>query len=439
MTAGKMQINPSLIRPQYEFLTLKEKFKLYIGGFGSGKTWSGATSAAGFAWSHPGLNQGYFGPTYSSIKDVYFPTIDEAAYSCGLSTIIRRGDMEVDLYNGRRYRSTIICRSMKIPESIVGFKIARAHVDEIDTIRRNNADVAWRNIIARMRLGYDGINDINVTTTPEGFGFAYDTFVKQCRDNADKAALHGMVQASTYENEMHLPDDYISSLKTTYTANLIEAYLLGRFVNLTQGAVYREFDRKLNGSKETIQGHEPLFIGMDFNVGRMAAVVNVKRDGNPHAVDELINHLDTPAMITAIKERYWTYLDGNYQRTHQIRIYPDSSGGSRKSVEASTSDIQLLKTAGFIVSAPAANPPVKDRVNSMNAMICNAQNERRFKVNCDKCPTLAENLEQQAYNERGEPDKSSNMDHTNDAQGYFMHREYPLNRPATRINIGVAM
>ncbi len=39
---------------------------------------------------------------------------------------------------------------------------------------------------------------------------------------------------------------------------------------------------------------------MDFNVGKMAAVVHVKRLGLPHAVDEIVNGYDTPDMIRQI-------------------------------------------------------------------------------------------------------------------------------------------
>ncbi|MDI4212243.1 terminase, partial [Pseudomonas aeruginosa] len=112
---------------------------------------------------------------------------------------------------------------------------------------------------------------------------------------------------------------------------------------------------------------------------------------------EIVNGYDTPDMIRQIKERFWLYADGDYRPTRQIRIYPDASGDSRKSVRASETDIALLKQAGFIVSAPAANPPVKDRINSMNAMFCNAKGERRYRVNPDRCPTYADALEQQVW------------------------------------------
>jgi hypothetical protein len=34
--------------------------------------------------------------------------------------------------------------------------------------------------------------------------------------------------------------------------------------------------------------------------------------------------------------------------------------------------------------------PVKDRINSMNAMFCNGNGERRYKVNVKRCPVYTE-------------------------------------------------
>jgi len=430
---------PTLIEPQARFLALPHKFRAYVSGFGAGKTWAGCAGLCQMAWQHPRVNNGYFAPSYPQIRDIFFPTIEEVAEDWGLNTQIRKGDKEVDLYSGRKYRSTIICRSMDVPGSIVGFKIGRGLVDEIDTMPADKATSAWRKIIARLRLKFDGVNGVDLTTTPEGFRFTYEQFVKQPRENPAAAGMYGLIQASTYDNEANLPADYIPSLLASYPANLVEAYINGQFVNLAHGTVYVQYDRKLNRSAETIQKDDVLYIGMDFNVGKMAAVVHVKRGGNPHAVDELVDRYDTPDMIQAIKERYWPYVDGQYQKKHQIRVYPDSSGGGRRTVNASETDIQLLEQAGFMVSAPKANPPVRNRINSMNAMFCNAMGERRYFVNDDKCPTYADNLEQQAYNEQGEPDKKSGKDHSPDAGGYFIHRDYPLERPVTNLNLRFAM
>ncbi|HCD1335685.1 TPA: terminase, partial [Klebsiella variicola subsp. variicola] len=73
-------------------------------------------------------------------------------------------------------------------------------------------------------------------------------------------------------------------------------------------------------------------------------------------------------------------------KVREIYIYPDASGDSRKSSNASATDIAQLKQAGFNVVVNASNPPVKDRINAMNAMFCNGNGERRYKVNVKRCP-----------------------------------------------------
>lgn len=408
---------PTLNDPQAAFLTLPHKFRAYVAGFGAGKTWAIAAGACKHYWEHPRVHRGYFAPTYPQIRDIYFPTIEEVAFDWGLRVKIKEVNKEVDFYSGRVYRGTTICRSMEKPESIVGFKIARADVDELDTLPIRKAEHSWRKILARLRLNFDGLNGADVATTPEGFKFTYLQWVKAVRDDPTLEGMYGLVQASTYDNEANLPADYIPSLLATYPPQLIQAYLNGQFVNLTSGTVYHAYDRKANACGDAMLDAEPAFVGMDFNVGKMAAVIHVKRAGMPRAVGEVVNAYDTPDMIRILKDRLGE---------RQIRVYPDASGGSRKSVNASLTDIRILKDAGFIVSAPEANPPVKDRINSMNAMFCNAQGERRYLVNADLCPTYADCLEQQVWADNGEPDKASGNDHHPDAGGYFIHRDYPI-------------
>lgn len=429
-----MGVSPTLTKPQAQFLALPHTFKAFVGGFGSGKTWTLGAGQCKHYWEHPKAHRGYFAPTYPQIRDIFFPTIEEVAHDWGLRVKIAEVNKEVHFYSGRQYRGTTICRSMEKPDSIVGFKVSEADVDEIDTLTTLKAQQAWRKIIARLRLKYDGPNGARVATTPEGFKFTYDQWVKQVRDKPDLRTLYGLVQASTYENERFLPDGYIASLMASYPPQLIEAYLRGQFVNLTAGTVYHAFDRKQNACSDVMQDGEPLFVGMDFNVGKMAAVVHVKRDGQPRAVAEVVNGYDTPDMIRQLKRRFWREVAENqFEATCEIRVYPDASGGSRKSVNASETDIKLLKEAGFKVSAPDANPPVKDRINSMNGMFCNAQNERRYKVNVDLCPTYADCLEQQVWAENGEPDKAGGSDHHNDAAGYFIHRDFPIIKRIARV------
>ncbi|WP_313448856.1 terminase large subunit domain-containing protein [Pseudescherichia sp.] len=429
-------ISPTLNVPQAQFLAMPHKFKAYVAGFGSGKTWVGCGGICKGMWEHPRINQGYFAPTYPQIRDIFYPTVEEVAFDWGLKVQINESNKEVHFYAGRQYRGTTICRSMEKPATIVGFKIGNALVDELDVMPALKAQQAWRKIIARMRYKVTGLrNGIDVTTTPEGYKFVYQQFVKAVRDKPELTTLYGLVQASTFDNEANLPDDYIPSLLASYPPELIKAYLRGHFTNLTSGTIYHQFDRKLNNCADEEQPGEPLFIGMDFNVGKMAAIVHVKREGLPRAVRELVKVYDTPAMIKRIQEEFWRYEGGRYVASRQIYIYPDASGDSRKSNCASLTDIAQLREAGFSVMVNASNPPVKDRINSMNAMFCNALGERRYLVNVQRCPVYTESLEQQVWDKNGEPDKKADNDHPNDGGGYFIVKDYPIVKPAYSITM----
>lgn len=430
------RISPTLNVPQARFLAMPHKFKAYVAGFGSGKTWVGCGGICKGMWEHPRINQGYFAPTYPQIRDIFYPTVEEVAFDWGLKVQINESNKEVHFYAGRQYRGTTICRSMEKPATIVGFKIGNALVDELDVMPALKAQQAWRKIIARMRYKVAGLrNGIDVTTTPEGYKFVYQQFVKAVRDKPELATLYGLVQASTFDNEANLPDDYIPSLLASYPPELIKAYLRGHFTNLTSGTIYHQFDRRLNNCTDEEQPGEPLFIGMDFNVGKMAAIIHVKRDGLPRAVRELVKVYDTPAMIKRIQEEFWRYEGGRYVASRQIYVYPDASGDSRKSNCASLTDIAQLREAGFSVMVNASNPPVKDRINSMNAMFCNALGERRYLVNVQRCPVYTESLEQQVWDKNGEPDKKADNDHPNDGGGYFIVKDYPIVKPAYSITM----
>lgn len=401
---------------------MPNKFRAFVSGFGGGKTWCGSMAQCSHYLEHPGINQGYFAPTYPQIRDIFYPTIEEVTHTFGMRVEIREANKEVHFYRGRDYKGTTICRSMEKPHSIVGFKIGRALVDEFDLLEVTKALTAWKKIIARLRFDVPGVsNGADITTTPEGFRATYKLFVQDLLDKPEKRVNYGLVQSSTYENAIYLPDDYIPSLLEAYPDELIEAYIMGQFANLTSGTVYNQFSRTLNVCTDTVrlatdkQRGEPLHIGMDFNVNNMSAVVNVYRDGEPRGVAEIVGVRDTPAIIEMIKEQY---------PRHDIIIYPDASGGSANSTNASISDLSLLRDAGFKVDAPKANPRVRERVVSANAMFCNALGERRYKINPATCPTTVRDLEQLAYDANGEPDKKSGSDHRPDALSYYLHRRH---------------
>lgn len=388
-----------------------------VSGFGAGKTEAAIKRAIIGKLRHPEVNRGFYAPTYDLIRMIAFPRFEEALDELGIPYRLYKSpinELRIDGYG------SIFFRSMDAPHRIVGYEHGDADCDELDTLKQEDAAYAWRQILARNRQKKaDGSpNTIGVTTTPEGFRFVYQTWGRDARPG------YQLIQAATASNP-HLPEDYIDNLKAIYPEQLLAAYLEGQFVNLTSGTVYNAYNRERNRSVETIQVSEPLRIGMDFNVANMSGVVYVLRDDVWHAVDELTGIYDTPAMIQTIKAKY---------HGHSIRVYPDASGKSRKSVDASTSDIALLEQAGFVVYAPSKNPAVKDRIISANA----AFEKKRVMINDRKCQEYARCMEQLAYDKNGQPDKGSNIDHLPDAGTYPIVFEMPVVKPPTNFKMTFA-
>lgn len=394
--------------PQWDFVNASEQFPAMVAGFGAGKTQAGVWRAIVKKLAYPKQNVAYYLPTYDLVARTGFPRFEEIFDSIKVLSKVNKNDAVITVANC----GEIIFRTMDNPARIVSFEVADSIVDELDTLPTEKASEVWNKVISRNRQKKpDGaLNTVGVATTPEGFRFVYDRWVKK------GGAGYRLIKATTQSNSKNLPAGYIASLEATYPPNLLLAYLGGEFVNLTTGSVYAEFDRNLNACDTTVKPGETLHVGMDFNVAHGAAVVHVLREDNPHAVFEYTEVLDTPAMILLLK-RDWP---GN-----PIMVYPDASGGSRKSTDASQSDLSLLKGAGFRICSSAANPAVKDRVLAVNLMI-NKQFVRRYRVNPELCPMLVESLEKQAYNKHGEPDKSAGLDHVVDAAGYMLVYRYPI-------------
>ena len=409
------KISVTMTEPQARFFNKTCKYPAFVGGFGSGKTETMLNCAFRDARQSAKSLIALYEPTYDLIRLILAPRMDEKLVDFGIRH--RYNKTENIIYTSSPGIGDFVMRTLDNPTRIVGYESYRAHVDEIDTLKEAHAQAVWEKIIARNRQTLDGsdiaLNRVSAYTTPEGFRFVYKMWQR------NPSPGYEMVKAATASNPF-LPADYVESLRNTYDEHLINAYLEGEFVNLTSGTVYHAFDRTLNGSHEVVMPGETLYIGMDFNVGKMAAIVHVKRGNTPHAVDEITDGYDTPEVIKTIQERF---------AGHQIYVYPDASGKNRKSNSASLTDIQQLKDAGFIIRVDPSNPPVKDRVNSMNSMFCNAHGERRYFVNVQRCPVYTECLEQQVWAPSGEPDKSAGKDHCNDAGGYFIVKDYPLIRP----------
>jgi hypothetical protein len=386
-------------------------------GYGAGKTRALCAKAVHLAMA----NQGFIGvvmePTGPLIRDIWQNDFDDFLETYDIPYTFRASPLPEYNLHLPGGDTKILCRSFENWTRIIGINGAWILADEIDTVAPSIANKAFPKILGRLRAG--NVRQFAAASTPEGFRWMWQTFASE---DALTRTDRKLIRMRTADNP-HLPPDFIERMQANYDPQLLKAYLDGEFVNLTTGQVYDRFDRAKHVAEITApDSREPLRIGVDFNVGNMSAVIAYRNGKTLHVFDEISGAHDTDALAAAIKSRY---------PGHRLYVYPDASGGNR-STNATQTDIAILESYGMSNQSPRANPPVRDRVAAVQALLENGKGEVRLHI-AASCVKLIECLELQSYTERGEPDKDQGYDHMNDAIGYLIWREFnPLHARAGR-------
>ncbi|EOT1929945.1 terminase large subunit domain-containing protein [Serratia marcescens] len=366
----------------------------------------------------------YCAPTQKQAKRVFWRRLKQAIPSHWRAAKPNETELSITLNSGHIIR----CVGLNNYDDLRGSGLFFVLIDEWADCPYEAWEEVIRPMLSTCRYVMDGVQYVGGHAlrigTPKGFNHCYDTWLagQEGREPDHRSWLYTSVDGG------NVPVEELEAARRKMDPRTYRQEYLASFENY-QGVVYYCFDRRKNHTDEKVHPGDVLHIGMDFNVSKMAAVVYVMRDGLPRAVYEFMAIFDTPAMIQKIQERY---------PDHVITVYPDASGGNRKSSNASESDIALLEDAGFVVCVNSTNPAVKDRINAMNAMLCNTYGERRLLVNTLECPKFTQCLERQIYDDKGEPDKKGGFDHGNDCGGYPIAFLFPIEKPATDINIGFA-
>lgn len=390
-----------------------------ISGIRGGKTYSGAREALRQAWNAKGKGvYGIIAPTYNMLDRTTWMEFKEAARPL----IAKDNDSKkiITLKNGRRVHGHSAENPDRIRnETFVGFwgDEAREWKDFV---------MLWDILLGRvLSTGGKGF----ITTSPNSYDGIHEIFYEKRKKN------YGIVRFPTYANTF-LRKDAIDALSDSYDQKFAEQEIMGKFV-IFQGAVYYAFDRQQNAGDLAYKLAQynpniPINLCCDFNVNPMAWVVcqSVKNDqglAEVRVIDEVfIRNTNTVECCEEFKKRYANHNSWLY-------LYGDASGQARHT-DSNITNWKIIETelSGYrpIRRVPTHNPAERDRVNAVNAIICNSKKQRRLFVN-PNCKHLISDLEQVSFKEgTTQIDKTRNFDltHASDALGYFLDKEYGLNR-----------
>ncbi len=385
----------------------RNRFVLYAGGVGSGKTIIGACRFLDRVFRH--RSKGYIlANSYEQLERVAVAQVVDLAARIDLDPKVIRTRHMIEIKSAP---SEIYFHSTENFELIRGTEMGFFWLDEARGTRFD----AWRVLQGRLRHRGGPLKG-DLTSTPSGLGhWLYHEFASD-RRRMDAAVVHG----TSYDNP-YLDDGYLDSLRIAYQGEFFDQEVNAKFTNPCEGRCYFSFDRGVHAAHDLyLRPGEPVHVGVDFNVSPMSAVFAHFTHGTILVFAEWSErNSHTGKLIAKIRE-----IAGD--RT-PVTVYPDASGSARKTA-AEGSDHSLLVQAGFPVEAPPANPAQRDRVTAVTQAFLNG------KLEITRGATeLIQSLEATRWKENtSEIDKSAGAEHLSDALGYLVHRLLPVEKPKPR-------
>jgi PBSX family phage terminase large subunit len=386
-----------LLNHQWDFLHSGAKFCLLLGGIGSGKTYAGAQYVINKVAREPKA-MGFIGAnTYGQLTKSTLPALFTllTEYSIPFSYNQHKGIVTIQ-------NTKVIAATMDNYDVHRGIEIGWAWLDECRDMKQAAVDV----VMGRLRDKKCKKHEIRFTSSPKSFNWMYDYF------HSSKSDDFHLVSAKSRDNT-YLPDGYLDTLYEQYDSKFAEQELEGRFVNISAGRVYYGFSREHNTTSVVRKKELMTYIGMDFNVNPMTAVVANVTDTGVFVFDEIyLPSSNTHEMARLIKERYGTH----------VNIVPDATGSALKTSAAGVSDHEILRRHGFKIMA-TINPFRMDRYNAVNNLL---EKQKLFIDN--KCVKLIRDLEQLSYKEGTNlPDTSDKtLSHISDALGYLVYKTHGI-------------
>lgn len=391
---------------------------------GSGKSEALCQEAIRLSYLNPGRLGLLGAPTYPMLRDATQTTLLEILGKNAIPYELNKAENVLVI---KDTRSRIVFRSLDDFERLRGTNLAWFGVDELTY----TAEEAWLRLEARLR-------DPKATRlcgfgvwTPKGHDWVYRRFL------GEPVKGYEAVIAKPLENR-HILDhtpDYYERLKHSYDEAFYKQEVLGEYLNVNQGRVYRGFTREKNLLAVEPDPLVPLRWALDFNVDPMSSVVAQISKQGVCVLDEIVlSRATTQQACQEFLNRFPAHPAG-------VVVYGDASGDNMKST--GSTDFQIIRESlrnssyGYVnLSVPKGNPSVHERVSLVNAKLCSASGHATLWVH-PKCKELIKDFEEVCYKPGSkviDKEADSKRTHLSDALGYLIFREFPPGAPVGERN-----
>jgi hypothetical protein len=427
------------LKHQYQALTSKKANVFLLGGVGSGKTDGGSLWIMNTIVKTPkdviGIiaANSYTQLIDSTLRNLFKNLKKYNAWFKPAELPKRPQPINLFIWNGKHWVE-ILCRSLDNYELLSGVETGWAWCDEVFDTEKEAIDL----IAARVRDNRMFNQQLFTTTLDEPTAWLHERVVENVNDEFDE-----VMYATTYDNP-YLPKGFVERLKAQYSEPMFQRMCLSQWVSLYTGLLYKAFSRALHVSLEAdFDPALPVLWTHDFNIGQDKPIsstfaqikkgVDGKGNVRPelHFFDEIvIDSADTNDVAQECKGKEWLPRMQN-----KMIIYGDASGKA-KDTRSKKSDYIILAENGFsIQKVPLQNPPIRDRHNSVNGMLKNAEGDVRLKVH-PRCKTLIKGFETTKAKKGAQYiEDETREQHITTAAGYLIHREFPIRKYSVESNV----
>lgn len=393
----------ALSNAQQQIVDAEKRFKVVVAGRRFGKTHLAIRELCRNA-TEPNKDVWYVAPTYRQAKMIAWTKLKKKLIDLRWAKKINESELTIVLKNN----STIQLKGADNADSLRGVGLDYLVLDEFAEMD----SAAWFEVLRPTLADKQG--GALFIGTPKGFSnWAHDMYMMEGKSPQWQSFQFTTVQGG------NVPAEEIEAAKQDLDERSFRQEFMATFEEYA-GRIYYGFDRKQNVKEFQGPSDGNIYVGMDFNIDPMSAVVCYKQGDDLYVIDEIrMFSSNTQEMADELTSRY---------ATSKIWVYPDPAARQRKTSAGGATDITILQNAGFVVKAPNSHNPVRDRINCVNSRLLTTAGKRHLFVSA-KCKHTIDSLERQVYKEgTTQPDKDSGYDHMNDALGYLVDYLWPMKR-----------
>lgn len=422
----KKKVN--LLSHQYEMIISDEKFVALVAGIGAGKSHCGALYIIKRVFEYPSALHFIGANTYGQLRDSTLEAMFKVLVEIGLEYTYNQNAGLLEFAGGR-----VLCKSMENFDALRGIEIASFWLDEVRDLRKEAFDMMMGRLRDKRAKTLQG----RVTSSPAGFNWIYDYFHSNGEKNTHEFKI---ITGSSYLNK-YLPEGYIDSIKSQYSAEFYKQEILGEFVNIYQGQAYMNFgvqNLRIENpfwADDLVHPMLPIVVAMDFNLSPMSWCLGQKRIEDFYFFDEvrlLNSHTQEASKVLCEK------LIELHPKLFKVGIIlvgdATAKAGQRAAAGQSDYDIICQTLDQYKIpwqnSTPDSNPAVKDRINTMNARLKDGNGLPHLFLHPTRCPFLRKDLERVVWKPGAnlvlDQTTDSELSHMSDGVGYALCALSPL-------------